>query len=272
MSNYVLDMKNVNSRDDFHNLVAREMDFPSYYGKNLDALWDLLTEENGVSVLIMNANKLEENLGDYGKSILRLFSEFGQIEGNKVDFIYSGCHIEDENFSVKNKEMYTIKSLNNKSPKLSDSAIILDGARVTGDVILEENVSVWYNATIRADYNNIYIGRNSNVQDNAVIHLSHDSNTFIGENVTIGHSAIVHGATINDNVIVGMGSIILDNAIIGKNSIVGAGALVTMNKEFPENSLIVGSPAKVVRQLTNDEIKSITDNARNYVENSKKQF
>lgn len=142
---------------------------------------------------------------------------------------------------------------------------IFDGAKIIGDVNLDDNVSVWYNAVIRADIEPVEIGENSNVQDNCVVHVSKGYPVSIGKNVSVGHGAIIHGCTIEDNVLIGMGAIILNGAKISKNCLVGAGALVTENKEFPEGSLIIGSPAKAVKQLTPEQIKGIQDNVDEYV-------
>ena len=150
--------------------------------------------------------------------------------------------------------------------KLIDKSIfIADGAKVIGDVEIGANSSVWFNAVIRADSDKVSIGENSNVQDNAVIHTSEGFGVQIGDNVTIGHGAIVHGCTVENNVMIGMGAIVLNGAVIGENSIIGAGALVTQGKIIPAGSLAFGNPVKVVRELTDDEIKSITDNANSYV-------
>lgn len=150
--------------------------------------------------------------------------------------------------------------------KLIDKSVfIADGAKVIGDVEIGANSSVWFNAVIRADSDKVSIGENSNVQDNAVIHTSEGFGVQIGDNVTIGHGAIVHGCTVENNVMIGMGAIVLNGAVIGENSIIGAGALVTQGKIIPAGSLAFGNPVKVVRELTDDEIKSITDNANSYV-------
>ena len=148
---------------------------------------------------------------------------------------------------------------------MSDKTRIYDGARVVGDVTLADKVGIWYNAVVRGDEAPISIGERSNVQDNCVVHVSAGKPVTIGKSVSIGHGAIIHGCTIDDNVIIGMGAIVLNGAHIQKNSLVGAGALVTENKEFPEGSLIIGSPAKAVRELTEEEIKSLTANADEYV-------
>lgn len=154
-----------------------------------------------------------------------------------------------------------VHSFNGKKPEISEGIFIADSADVIGDVVIGKNSSVWFGSVIRGDEGKIIIGENSNIQDNATVH----SETTIGNGVTVGHNAIVHGCTVEDNVLVGMGSTILDGAIIGRDSIVGAGALVTGGKVFPEKSLILGSPAKQVRELSEEEVESIKKNAVEYV-------
>jgi len=149
--------------------------------------------------------------------------------------------------------------------KSTETLFIAEGARVCGDVTLGENVGIWFNAVVRGDEGAITIGDNSNVQDCSVVH----SRTVIGKGVTIGHNAIVHGCVIGDNCIIGMGSILLNGAKIGNNCIVGAGALVTGKADIPDGSLVVGSPAKVVRPLTPAEIANNAKNAAEYVELAK---
>lgn len=148
---------------------------------------------------------------------------------------------------------------------MKNEAKIYDGAKVIGDVELRSNVSVWYNAVVRGDQAPISVDENSNIQDNCVVHVSKNYPVKIGKNVSIGHGAIIHGCTIEDNVLVGMGAIILNGAKISKNCLIGAGALITENKEFPEGSLIIGSPAKALRQLSPEQIESIQENADEYV-------
>ena len=133
-------------------------------------------------------------------------------------------------------------------PKVDPSAYVAPTAVIVGDVTVEEGVSIWDGAVIRGDVSYIKIGKNSNVQDNAVIHVSHNTPTIIGENVTIGHLAMVHAAKIEDNVIIGINSVVLDNAVIGEGSIVGAGAVVTSSTKIPPNSLVLGIPAKVIKR------------------------
>ncbi len=136
-----------------------------------------------------------------------------------------------------------------KSPVIDKSAFVAENATVIGDVEIGADASVWFGAVLRGDEAPIRIGRGSNVQDNAVLHCDHCSPMSIGSNVTIGHGAIVHGATIGDNVLIGMGAIVLNGAKIGENCIVGAGAVVKENADIPANSMLVGVPAKIVRSL-----------------------
>ena len=150
-------------------------------------------------------------------------------------------------------------------PTIDPSAFIAPGANVIGNVTLSPESSVWFQTVLRADINRIVIGPRSNIQDGAVIHLADDVGTHVGELVTVGHKAILHACTIGDEVLVGMGAIVLDGAEIGPRSIIGAGALVTGGKKFPEGSLILGSPAKVVRVLSLDEQTGIKVWAEKYV-------
>lgn len=149
------------------------------------------------------------------------------------------------------------------------SVFVAKGAQIIGKVTIKENSSVWFNAVIRGDSSTIELGKNTNVQDNAVIHTSRKSKVVVGDNVTIGHGAIVHGCTIGSNVLIGMGSILLDNVVIGDNCIIGAGSLVTQNKVIPDGSLVYGNPAKIVRNITQEEIEHIIWNANDYVNEAK---
>src|SRR5207248_4121504 len=142
-----------------------------------------------------------------------------------------------------------------KGPTIHPSAWIVPGATVIGDVALAEESSLWYGAVLLGDINRIIVGPRSNVQDNAVVHLDTGYPTIVGELVTIGHTAIVHACKIDNEVLVGMGSIILDDVEVGARSIIGANALVTMGTKIPPGSLVLGSPAKIRRQLTLDEQK-----------------
>jgi carbonic anhydrase/acetyltransferase-like protein (isoleucine patch superfamily) len=150
-------------------------------------------------------------------------------------------------------------------PTVHPTAYVAPGADVVGDVTLEEESSVWFQTVLRGDINRIVIGPRSNVQDGAVVHLADDYGTFVGELVTVGHKAILHACTIADEVLVGMGAIVLDGSEIGARSIIGAGALVTGGKRIPPGSLVLGSPAKVVRTLTLEEQAGIKVWAEKYV-------
>jgi carbonic anhydrase/acetyltransferase-like protein (isoleucine patch superfamily) len=156
-----------------------------------------------------------------------------------------------------------------KGPAIHSSAWIVPGATVIGDVILEEESSVWYGAVLRGDINRIVVGPRSNIQDNAVVHVDTNYPTTMGELVTVGHTAVVHACTIDNEVLVGMGSVILDDVEVGARSIVGANALVTIGTKIPPGSLVLGSPAKIRRQLTLDEQKDIARWAWSYVETAK---
>jgi carbonic anhydrase/acetyltransferase-like protein (isoleucine patch superfamily) len=154
-------------------------------------------------------------------------------------------------------------------PRIGPSVFVAPGATVIGDVTLGAESSVWYGAVLRGDINRIVIGPRSNIQDNAVVHLSDDYPAVVGELVTIGHSAIVHACTIGDEVLIGMGAIILDGVEIGARSIIGANALISVGKKIPPGSLVYGSPARVVSQLSAEEQHSIKRWALKYVENAK---
>ena len=143
-------------------------------------------------------------------------------------------------------------------------------ASIIGDVTLEKNTSIWFNTTLRGDIENIYVGEGSNVQDGSVLHTDPGYSLKIGKDVTIGHLVMLHGCTIGDNSLIGIGAVILNGANIGKNCIIGANALVTENKVIPDNSLVIGSPGKIARQVTDEEKKLIAKNAVHYQENWKK--
>ncbi len=150
-------------------------------------------------------------------------------------------------------------------PQINQTARIFDGAKVIGEVTLSEYVSVWFNAVIRGDMARVEIGQNTNIQDNAVIHTNTDMPTIIGKNVTVGHGAIIHAATVEDNCLIGMGAIILDGAIVQKNAMVAAGCLVPPGKIVPEASLVVGNPMRIVRLLTDVELENNQKNVLHYL-------
>ena len=149
--------------------------------------------------------------------------------------------------------------------KIHPTAWVAPGAFLRGDVTLGEKVSVWYNAVLRADQEKSIIGKNSNIQDNAVLHGDPDNDIIVGENVTVGHGAILHGCTVEDNALIGMGSVVLDHAVIGAGSIVGAGAVVASGTIVPPKSLVVGIPAKVKKTLTDEESAGNLENVEEYL-------
>ncbi len=162
--------------------------------------------------------------------------------------------------------MSKLIALDGKTPRLGSRVFVAEGAILVGDVEVGDDSSVFYNAVLRGDLAPIRIGCRTNIQDNVTIHVSTDVPAVIGNEVTVGHNAVLHACTIDDNVMVGMGAIVMDGAHIKKNCIVGAGAVVTQGKEFPENSLVLGAPAHVVRELTTEEIEGVRGGVERYVE------
>ena len=154
-----------------------------------------------------------------------------------------------------------------KKPKIGKNVYIAKNATVIGDVTLGAHASVWYGAVLRGDINRIVVGHHTNIQDNAVLHLADNFPCLLGNWVTVGHSAIVHACKVGDEVLVGMGAVILDGAIIGKQSLIGAKALVTQGTKIPPGSLVLGAPAKVVRKLTGEERAGLKWWAEKYVDN-----
>ncbi len=153
-------------------------------------------------------------------------------------------------------------------PEVLGRVFVGDGAKVIGNVTLEDGANIWYNAVVRGDESEIHIGKNSNVQDNCVVHVAEQYPTKIGDNVTIGHNATVHGAIIEDNCLIGMNAVVLDGAEIGEGSIVGANSVVTGGTKIPKNSLVLGTPAKVVKEIDKSEQNKL--HAEHYVELAKK--
>lgn len=165
--------------------------------------------------------------------------------------------------------MPIIKSVNGKHPQISDDCYIAENATIVGDVTIGTECSVWFNAVIRGDVHYIKIGNKVNIQDGAVIHATYQkSPTTIGNNVSIGHNAIVHGCTIHDNVLIGMGSIVMDDCVVESNSIIAAGAVVTKNTRIESGSIYAGVPAKKVKDISEElisgEINRIADNYLKY--------
>ena len=165
-----------------------------------------------------------------------------------------------------------VYNLGNVTPELpnDDEYWIAPSASVIGRVILKKNASVWFGATLRGDNDPITVGENSNVQDGSVCHTDHGSPLVIGANVTVGHMVMLHGCTIGDNSLVGIGSIVLNGARIGKNCLIGANCLITEGKEIPDNSLVMGAPGKVVREVSDEQARMLAAGALHYVENWKR--
>jgi carbonic anhydrase/acetyltransferase-like protein (isoleucine patch superfamily) len=151
-------------------------------------------------------------------------------------------------------------------PSVHESVFVAPNASVIGSVVLSENVSVWFGATIRGDNDIITVGKNSNVQEGAVLHTDPGLALTVGENVTIGHQAMVHGCTIGDGSLIGIQAVVLNGAVIGKGCLVGAGAIVTARKVFPDRSLILGAPARVVRELSDEDVANLLQGAASYVD------
>ena len=160
-----------------------------------------------------------------------------------------------------------ILSYMGKSPKLHETAFVAEGAHVIGDVTVGKDASIWFNTVVRGDVNFIKIGERTNIQDNSVVHVTYERfPTVIASNVTIGHAAVIHGCTIEDFCLIGMGAILLDNCLIGDHSIVAAGALVREGFHVPPGSLVAGVPARIVKQLNDDEMTRLRDSAQHYVD------
>ncbi|HHZ13212.1 MAG: gamma carbonic anhydrase family protein [Caldicoprobacterales bacterium] len=155
---------------------------------------------------------------------------------------------------------------NGHRPNIHESCFVAENATLIGQVTLRKNVNIWYGAVLRGDDHYISIGENTNIQDNCVIHIDHDLPTIIGDFVTVGHGAIVHACKVGNNVLIGMGAIVLNGAEIGDNVIIAAGSLVPPGKKIPSNTLVMGSPAKVTRELTEKDISDIRDSAIYYAE------
>lgn len=163
-----------------------------------------------------------------------------------------------------------LKPYKGKWPSLGEGVFIEDSAQIIGDVEIGKDSSVWFNAVVRGDVHHIRIGERTNVQDNSTLHVTKDTYPLIiGNDITIGHNVVLHGCTVKDRCLIGMGAIVLDNAEIGEDSIVGAGALVTEGMKVPPGSLVLGIPAKVVRELKPEEKSRIKKSALNYIEYSR---
>lgn len=180
------------------------------------------------------------------------------LSGNSA-LLLNTCFMEDD----------MVISYKHYNPSIEKDVFIAENSTVIGRCFISENCSIWYNSVVRADVNEIIIGRGTNIQDGCIVHCTDKYKTVIGENVTVGHNAIIHGCSIGNNCLIGMGSAILGGAIIGDNVIVGANALITSGKEIPSGVLVMGSPAKVVRELTYEEMERIRHSAEEYIVFSK---
>lgn len=163
-----------------------------------------------------------------------------------------------------------IKEFDGFKPEIDETVFVAESADIIGDIIINKNSSIWYNVVIRGDEQPIRVGENTNIQDGCIVHTGWDVPTQIGNNVTIGHKALIHGCKIGDNTLIGMGSIVLDNAEIGEFVLLGAGSLVPPGKKIPSGVLAMGSPAKVIRELTDKEKESIKKSAVDYIESAKR--
>ena len=163
-----------------------------------------------------------------------------------------------------------VYSLDGKSPRIAASAWVADSALVIGDVELGDDVGIWFGAVLRGDTELLRIGRGSNIQDASVLHADVGQPLIVGQGVTVGHQVMLHGCTIGDGSLIGIGAIVLNGAKIGTNCLVGAGALVTEGKAFADGSMIIGSPAKTVRQLTPEEIGKLRQGASHYIDNARR--
>ncbi|MES2842592.1 gamma carbonic anhydrase family protein [Hydrogenophaga sp.] len=158
--------------------------------------------------------------------------------------------------------------LDGTAPRVAESAWVADNAQVIGNVVLGEDSSVWFGVTVRGDTETITIGRGSNVQDGSVLHADVGLPLNIGENVTVGHQVMLHGCTIGDGSLIGIGAVVLNGAKIGKHCLVGAGSLVTEGKEFPDGTMILGSPARVAKTLSPEQIEGLRMSAKHYTDNA----
>ena len=163
-----------------------------------------------------------------------------------------------------------VYALDDLTPELAEGAWVAENAQVMGNVRLAADASVWFGAVVRGDTDTISIGEGSNIQDGSVLHADQGKPLTVGKHVTVGHQVMLHGCTVGDESLIGIGAVVLNGAVIGKNCLVGARALVTEGKTFPDGSMILGSPAKVVRQLSPEEIEGLRRSAQHYVDNAKR--
>lgn len=163
-----------------------------------------------------------------------------------------------------------VYELDGVAPEVAESAWIADSAQVMGRVSLGQDASVWFGTVVRGDTESITIGEGSNIQDASVLHADIGKPLVVGRHVTVGHQVMLHGCTIGDESLIGIGAVVLNGARIGKNCLVGAGSLVTEGKEFPDGSMIIGSPAKAIRQLSPEQIEGLRQSAKHYIDNARR--
>lgn len=163
-----------------------------------------------------------------------------------------------------------VYELDGVAPEVADSAWIADSAQVMGRVSLGQDASVWFGTVVRGDTESITIGEGSNIQDASVLHADQGKPLVVGRHVTVGHQVMLHGCTIGDESLIGIGAVVLNGARIGKNCLVGAGSLVTEGKEFPDGSMIIGSPAKAIRQLSPEQVEGLRQSAKHYIDNARR--
>ena len=163
-----------------------------------------------------------------------------------------------------------IYQLDDIAPTIAPTAWVADSAQLIGNVELGDGASVWFGAVLRGDNERLTVGAGTNIQDGTVVHSDHGYPVTLGANVTVGHQVMLHGCTVGDGSLIGIQAVLLNGAKIGRNCLVGAGALVTEGKEFPDGSLIVGAPAKVVKQLTPQQLERLRESARHYVRNAQR--
>jgi carbonic anhydrase/acetyltransferase-like protein (isoleucine patch superfamily) len=168
------------------------------------------------------------------------------------------------------EQTMAIYELDGVAPQLGDGAWVADSAQVLGAVVLGKDASVWFGTVIRGDTETIRIGAGSNIQDGSVLHADTGKPLVIGDHVTVGHKVMLHGCSVGDGSLIGIGAVVLNGAVIGKGCLVGAGSLVTEGKQFPDGSMIMGSPAKVVRQLEPHQLQALHMSAMHYVENARR--
>lgn len=160
----------------------------------------------------------------------------------------------------------TVYQFGEQTPDIEEDTFVAPSADLIGSVVMESASSVWFGVVIRADNDIIHIGQGSNIQDNSVLHTDPGYPVTIGNRVTVGHSVMLHGCSIGNNSLIGIGSTIMNGAVIGENCIVGAGALVTEGKQYPDRSMILGTPAKVIRQLSDEEVDGLKKAAQSYID------